>query len=168
MYSCLISMYTYIIVGSLVILKFLENNKLSCKNRTIYLQIPHVCCHGEKFCSINIISHYYNFLLDATLTLSNVSSALEAVKDWRYLGAWLGVPQSTLNQLSRQSSVSVGGKQMMLREWITSHPAPSWDIVTEALYQGGYSYPRWYSILMEVKKLYGKGEPSHTGNPLVS
>ena len=80
----------------------------------------------------------------------------------------LGVPGSRLDQLSQRSSDSVSSKQMMLREWITSHPAPSWDIVTETLYQGGLEHAGWHSILMEVKKLYGKGESSHTGNPLVS
>ena len=110
------------------------------------------------------------FLLDATLTLSNLSSALEAVDDvdWYALSYQLGIPESRLDELKRQSSVSVSSKQMMLREWMTSHPAPSWDIMTEVLYQEGYYHPRWHSILMEVKKLYGKGESSHTGNPLVS
>lgn len=116
---------------------------------------------------VNITSQFeFCFPLDATLTLSNLSTAVNAVDDWRALGWQLGVPLSRLDQLRQQASDSVTGKQMMLHEWLTSHPAPSWDIVTEALYQGGFSYPWWHSILMEVKKRYGRGESSHTGIPL--
>ena len=118
---------------------------------------------------MNITSQFKIFFpLDATLTISNLSIAVKAVDDWRILGVLLGVPLSRLDQLQQQASDSVTGKQMMLHELLTSHPAPSWDIVTEALYRGGDFHPEWHSILMEVKKHYGRGESSHTENPPVS
>ena len=107
-------------------------------------------------CSICLNPQFY--FLDATLTLSNLSTAVKAVDNWHSLGIWLGVPRSRLYQLSRQTSDSVTGKVMMLDEWLKAHPAPSWDIMTEALYRGGWEHPEWHSILMEVKKFYGRGE----------
>ena len=90
--------------------------------------------------------------------MSNVYDAIGGVHDWDLLSIWLGVPGSKLEQLRAQSSDSEMHKQSIIREWLSSHPAPSWDVVLEALYKAGRYEPRYHSILMEVKKLYGKGE----------
>ena len=99
--------------------------------------------------------------------MSNVYGAIGGVHDWHWLIYELGVPSSKRDQLRAQSSDSEMRKQSIIREWLSSHPAPSWDFILEALYKAGYEEPRCHSILMEVKKLYGKGEQSHTGNPHV-
>ena len=98
------------------------------------------------------------FLVEPTLTMSNVYDAIGGVHDWDSLGAELGVSGSKQGQLRAQSSDSEMHKQSIIREWLSSHPAPSWDVVLEALYEAGPYEPRCHSILMEVKKLYGKGE----------
>ena len=59
--------------------------------------------------------------------MDNLLSALEAVTNWKSLGAWLDVSKSRREKMT--------GKEDMLQEWLGHHPCPSWKFVAWALYR---------------------------------
>ena len=76
------------------------------------------------------------FLSDSTLTLTNLCDALKDMEDVIGLGTYLNVPMSKLDQINRQYDIPLKQKQAtLLNEWLTAHPAPSWRVVAEAIYQ---------------------------------
>lgn len=70
-------------------------------------------------------------------------AALEKVKSWKELGAWLDVPRFRRDTIAE--------KQTMLNEWLENHPAPSWKILAWALYRRGKAME--HNVL---KQLYEK------------
>ena len=95
--------------------------------------IPAYC-----LCVCVCVSH-----LDSTLTLQQLLVALRGVPDWISLGKWLDVPWSRL--------LVMMGIEAVLKEWLQSHPAPSWKLVAWALYRKGELTE--HNVL---KQLYGK------------
>ena len=59
--------------------------------------------------------------------MDNLLSALAPVTDWDWLGGWLDVPESRLDEMT--------GKEDMLLELLLQHPCPSWTLVAWALYK---------------------------------
>ena len=70
-------------------------------------------------------------------------AALEKVKSWKELGAWLDIPRFRRDTIAE--------KQTMLNEWLENHPAPSWKILAWALYRRGKAME--HNVL---KQLYEK------------
>ena len=102
-----------------------------------------------------ILSQIYIFLsLDATLTPTNLLTALTAVEDWSTLGLcwWLQIPHSMTTEIWRQTSDATQQKKTLLERWLRDHPAPSWAVVSETLYQ-----EEKHGVLEQVKKTYITG-----------
>ena len=102
-----------------------------------------------------ILSQIYIFLsLDSTLTPTNLLTALTAVEDWSTMGlSWrLHVPDSVTTEIRQQTSDATQQKKTLLEMWLRDHPAPSWAVVAEALYQ-----EEEHGVLEQVKKTYITG-----------
>ena len=67
-------------------------------------------------------------------TLPNLLSVLEGVTDWYDLGGWLGVPYSKRDDIRLRSPTASEGLEVVLKEWLENHPAPSWRGLARALY----------------------------------
>ena len=86
-----------------------------------------------------------SFLLpsEPTLMIANLKTALEEV-ELRHLGYILNVPESRWG----------GTKEAIIEEFIQNHPAPSWRLVADRLYEHG----KYQTALQNVKRKYLKGE----------
>ena len=105
--------------------------------------------------SLLILSQFYIFLyLDSTLTPTNLLTALTAVEDWSTTGLSfeLQVPGSVTREIQQQTSDAPQQKKTLLERWLRDHPAPSWAVVADALYQ-----MEEYGVLEQVKKTYITG-----------
>ena len=96
--------------------------------------------------------------LEPTLTLPNLCQALTEVKDWYPLGLELCVPMSKRNEIKANYPDRVEAKRQMLHYFLTSHPAPSWQVVFHGLHRmGGESDVKNHRILQDVRRRYGRG-----------
>ena len=78
------------------------------------------------------------YTADPTLTLPNLCKALEVVKNWfgySGLGSYLDIPSSKLEEIRRLYSNPAQYQRVLLHHWLTTHPAPTWVLVGEALYK---------------------------------
>ena len=59
------------------------------------------------------------------------------VRNWfrHFLSRYLHIPSSKQLVIADQSSSETEKQQSFLEYWITTHPAPSWMVVAEGLYQ---------------------------------
>jgi len=94
-------------------------------------------------------------LLDFTLTLTNLLTALEEVPDeeWWGLNSWLGVPVSAQLKIKQQCSDITQYKRESLQHWLCNKPLPSWKCVAKALMIIGQ-----FRVLKEVNRKYLKSE----------
>ena len=94
-------------------------------------------------------------LLDSTLTLTNLLTALEEVPDeqWENLNDWLGVPKSVQDKIDEQCSDIVHYKRESLQHWLRNKPLPSWKCIAWALFVIGQ-----FRALKEVDRKYLKSE----------
>ena len=102
-----------------------------------------------------ILSQFYIFLcLDSTLTPTNLLTALTAVRNWSTLGLSLRlqIPNSVTTEIRQQTTDATQQKKTLLERWLRDHPAPSWGVVAEALYQ-----EEEHGVLEQVKKTYITG-----------
>ena len=75
--------------------------------------------------------------------MTNLWSTLKGVGNWfEYegftvggLATFLDVPYSKSSEIEDHPSSEPEKEQFLLNYWITTHPAPSWMVVAEALYQ---------------------------------
>ena len=51
----------------------------------------------------------------------------------------------------------VEAKRQMFYHFLTSHPAPSWQVVLEGLYQMGINDVKCHHMLQDVRRRYGRG-----------
>ena len=102
----------------------------------------HICTH------VHLPTHP-----EPSLTLDNLTSVFDGVvKNMDDVGAWLHIPFSKQHELQQQY-----GRQQIRRAFsvyfMSHHPAPSWLIIANALWQA-----REHGALEVVHKLYLKGE----------
>ena len=97
-------------------------------------------------------------LTDLSLTLSNLTSALDSLPDTKGMGfgGEMDVPQSTREKIESQSSSDKERKAEMLRVISTKHPHLTWEHVSDALYklEGG----EYHHVLEMVQSLFPTGE----------
>ena len=76
------------------------------------------------------------------------------------VGVWWGVkglclhlqvPFHVEQEIRQQTTDATEQKQKLLKRWLSDHPTPSWELVTEALYQ-----MEEHDILKEVKEFIQK------------
>ena len=77
------------------------------------------------------------------LTHDEVCSVLTQVHNWIEFGKCLDIPVSDLKTIHRNQPSQV---KEMVQKWLQNHPAPSWSLVQEALYQRGYYEPNLHQI----------------------
>ena len=95
--------------------------------------------------------------LEPTLTLHNLYQALAEVEDWDVLSEQLCVPHSKRDEIKAQYPDRAEAKRQMLHHFLTSHPAPSWRVVFEALYDMGDDDVKYHYILQDVRRRCGRG-----------
>ena len=100
---------------------------------------------------------------ESNLTLHNLTSALEGVaedKDWRFLADLMNLPRSKSIHIKDQFQSYKLCKEESLKEFIKSHPAPSWWVVADAIYMIGWlrNNPAYHTALERVLSMYPTGE----------
>ena len=97
-------------------------------------------------------------LTDISLTLSNLTSALDSLPDtlWLYFGASMDVPRSILDKIRSQLSSDKERKAEMLRVISTEHPHLTWEHVSDVLYQ--LEDGEYHHVLERVQSLFPTGE----------
>ena len=95
------------------------------------------------------------FSTDSSLTPSNLTLALQSLPDeeWRTFGIMLDVPQSTLHKIESQCHSDEERKAAVIRVYLIEHPHPTWEHVSDGLYQEGY-----HSVLERLQSLFPTGE----------
>ena len=95
---------------------------------------------------------------ETSLNVHNLNRALETLPDeeWDNFGLSLNVPQSQLNVIRNQPVSDREKKSALLHTYLTSHPAPSWQGVTDALYRCGGG--RFHAVLERVQTMFPTGK----------
>ena len=101
----------------------------------------HICAH------VHLPTHP-----EPSLTLDNLTSVLDEVENMDGVADWLHIPRSKRGKLKQQYD-----RQQIKRAFsayfMSHHPAPSWLIIANALWE------KEHGALEVVQKLYLKGEP---------
>ena len=76
-------------------------------------------------------------LPESTLTPENLSIVLDSVQDdlWWELSRYVNIPEDEQNMITRKHSSEGERKQAIIPLLIATHPALSWKLVANALYQ---------------------------------
>ena len=91
--------------------------------------------------------------VDTSLTLNNLKTGLQGVKDWNTLGFHLDVPKSKLDAIRAECSDDPDKcLEALLDHWVKTYPALSWRRVTEALYDS-----EEFTVLRTIQSKYDKG-----------
>ena len=94
---------------------------------------------------------------ESSLNLHNLNTALETLPDdkWYDFGLWLNVPRSQRDEIRSQYSTERERKSALLHTYLTSHPAPSWQHVTDTLYR--YD-GKLHAVLERVQTMFPTGK----------
>ena len=100
---------------------------------------------------------------EPSLTLDHLISALEGlaeVKYWDYLAIYMNIPLSKIEHIQAHFQSIKHRKEESLKEFLKSHPAPSWWVVAESLYLIGWhtDNPANHIALDRVVNMYPTGE----------
>ena len=95
------------------------------------------------------------FSTDPSLTPYNLTLALQSLPDeeWRWFGREMDVPESTLDKIQSQFHSDKERKAAVIRVYLIEHPHPTWEHVSDVLYQ--YEY---HSVLERLQSLFPTGE----------
>ena len=97
---------------------------------------------------------------ESSLNLHNLNTALDTLpeEEWFYFGWRLNVSNSKLYEIRSQYSSDDERKLSFLKTYLTSHPAPSWQHVAEALYRAGGVGQVYHTVLERVQKMFPTGK----------
>ena len=100
---------------------------------------------------------------EPSLTLDHLTSALEGLaedEDWDILAMSMNIPSFKTEHIKTQFQSYKHRKEEAFKEFLKSHPAPSWWVVVEALYQmGRFTEDHTYHTALErVVSMYPTGE----------
>ncbi|CAI8033890.1 hypothetical protein GBAR_LOCUS19112 [Geodia barretti] len=108
----------------------------------------------EEHTALETVRQYLPHTHDISLTLSNLTSALDSLPDtlWRDFGLGMRVPESILDKIKSQLSSDKKRKAELLRVISTEHPHLTWEHVSDALYwlRGG----QYHHVLERVQSLF--------------
>ena len=95
---------------------------------------------------------------ESSLNLYNLNTALETLADdeWYDFGVCLDVPESQLDEIRSQYSTKRERKSALLHTYLTSHPAPSWQHIADALYRLGWG--KFHAVLEGVQTMFPTGK----------
>ena len=87
-----------------------------------------------------------------------MQSALDTLPDteWKGFGIDIDVPQLKLNEIQSQFSTDGERKAAVFSVYLTEHPQPTWDHVSDALYQFGDG--QYHSVLDRLQSMFPTGE----------
>ena len=128
---------------------------------SVYFYIVCSCgCSGvcyTEYCCVCV--HSTN--TEPSLTLHNLNIALDTLPDRVWFDfAWrLNVPDSQQNEIRSQYSSDGERKPALLHTYLTSHPAPSWQHVADAVYR--YSGGKFHTVLGRVQRMFPTGKKMH-------
>ena len=74
-------------------------------------------------------------------------------------GLYINVSQSTRNKIRSQFSSDGERKTALLRVYLTEHPHPSWEQVSDVLYRLWNG--RHHSVLERLQSMFPTGESVH-------
>ena len=95
---------------------------------------------------------------ESSLNLHNLNTAMETLPDdeWYRFGWGLDVPVSQLDEIRSQYSTEREMKSALLHTYLTSHPAPSWQHVTDTFYR--YHHGKFHAVLERVQTMFPTGK----------
>ena len=87
---------------------------------------------------------------EPSLTPHNLTTALDTLpnKVWHDFGDWIDVPRSKRDNIKYQYRYDGERKSALLHTYLTSHPAPSWQHITHALFT---------DVMVETTMLFWRG-----------
>ena len=111
------------------------------------------CIHFEG----NHVS-IFSIFTDPSLNLSNLTSAVDSLPDsvWNDFGAWMDVPRSTRDKIQSTFHSDGEKKTEVLRVYLTEHPHPTWEHVSNALYR--LMDGQYHSVLERLQSMFPTGE----------
>ena len=149
---CLLLIYTsYMYTSScqLVLMYYLYRNMVQVSvDRNEIVQIVQPKGHSCDTCYVDVVQSCVLSLSisvspvvfpELSLTPHNLSTVLDSMDDglWNYFGVYVNIPQFERERIRRQYSSDSERKQAVISSLISSHPALSWRLVANALYQLG-------------------------------
>ena len=87
-----------------------------------------------------------------------MQSALDTLPDtqWREFGRLINVPQLKLDEIQSQFSTDGERKAAVFSVYLTEHPQPTWDHVSDCLYRR--SDEQYHSVLDRLQSMFPTGE----------
>ena len=98
---------------------------------------------------------------EPSLTPHNLTTALDTLPDdvWDDFGLWIDVPDSKMDNIKSHYSSDGERKSALLHTYLTSHPAPSWQHITDALYRCDEG--KHHAVLERVQRMFPTGDQYH-------
>ena len=87
-----------------------------------------------------------------------MQSALDTLPDtqWGRFGRLIDVPQLKLDEIQSQFSTDGERKAAVFSVYLTEHPQPTWDHVSDVLYQ--FKNGQYQSVLDRLQSMFPTGE----------
>ena len=87
-----------------------------------------------------------------------MQSALDTLPDreWNLFGRAIDVPDSKLNEIESQFSTDGERKGAVFNVYLTEHPQPTWDLVSDCLYR--FNGGQYHSVLDRLQSMFPTGE----------
>ena len=97
-------------------------------------------------------------ITDPTLTPPNISLALDTLPDaeWEEFGEGTGVPRSVLDKIKSDFVSDAERKTEFLRVFATEHPQPTWEHLSDSLYQ--FKNGEYHHVLERLQALFPTGK----------
>ena len=97
---------------------------------------------------------------DPTLTPKNLSTVLSAMDDglWVLFSEYVNVPRSESEKIRAEYSSDRERKQAVIPHLISTHPALSWRLVANALYQMLYGNTSCHRALNHQQQQFPTGD----------
>ena len=80
--------------------------------------------------------YFFCLFPEHNLTPETLSKILDHMSDhlWRTFGEYINTPKSELKRIEQECTSDKECKEALIHSFISSHPAPSWPLVAQALY----------------------------------
>ena len=87
-----------------------------------------------------------------------MQSALDTLPDtqWKRFGAEINVPKSKREEIESQFSTDGERKAAVFSVYLTEHPQPTWDHVSDCLYR--FRDGQYHSVLDRLQSMFPTGE----------
>ena len=123
------------------------------------------CLHNAKHaiisCACSTLCDILPILTDPSLDLSNFTLALDSLPDseWDEFGNWMNVPWAIRRKIRSQFHSDGERKTALFRVYLTEHPHPTWEHVSDALYR--LREGKYHSVLERLQSMFPTGESVH-------